>query len=124
MTPLAQTILAELQATPKGLKAYALAKVISEKRGRIVAANSVYRALRGLEREGRVRKIVSANIYCALADLSRQPFCLLTCNICGQIGAVPFREPGRRLKELAEAHGFTPETLVIEVIGNCAVCVR
>lgn len=124
MTPLATAILAELLATPNGLRAYALAKAISEKRGRTIAANSVYRALRRLEGEGRVHKIVSANIYCALDDLSRQPICVSLCNVCGQIGAIPCREPGTRLKELAEANGFKPETLIIEIIGDCALCQR
>lgn len=122
MTPLAKAVLAELNASRKGFKAHALAKTISEKRGRLIAPNSIYRALRRLEKEGHVRKIVSANIFIALENLSQKTFCMLTCHICGEIGTVQCCETGTRLKALAETKGFKPETLVIEMIGNCAAC--
>jgi Fur family transcriptional regulator, zinc uptake regulator len=122
MTPLAKAVLAELEASRRGFKAHALAKTISEKRGRPIAPNSIYRALRRLEKEGYVRKIVSSNIFVALENLSRKTFCMLTCHVCGEIGTVQCYETGVQLKALAETKGFKPETLVIEMIGSCAAC--
>ena len=122
MTSLATAVLAELNASRKGFKARALAKTISEKRGRPIAPNSIYRALRQLEKEGRVRRVVSASIFIALNNLSQQTFCILACHVCGEIDSVQCYETGVQLKALAETKGFKPETLVIEMIGNCAAC--
>jgi Fur family transcriptional regulator, zinc uptake regulator len=122
MTPLSKAVLTELKTAQCGIKAHALAKILSDKHQRTVAPNSVYRALKRLENDGFVRKIVSTNAFFALDDLSRQALCLLSCSICGEIGVIQCRETGKRLEKLAEANDFTPKTLVIEIIGNCAAC--
>ena len=122
MTPLAEAVLIELKTARRGFKAHALAKTISEKCGRMIAPNSIYRALGRLEKDGYIRKIASANAFFALDNISRKAFCLLACRVCGEIDAIPCQETGTQLQELAKACDFKPETLVIEMIGNCATC--
>lgn len=124
MTPLAEAVLIELKTARRGFKAHALAKTISEKCGRMIAPNSIYRALGQLEKDGYIRKIASANAFFALDNISREAFCLLACKTCGEVGAIPCQQTKTQLEELSEASGFKPATLVIEMIGNCATCER
>jgi Fur family transcriptional regulator, zinc uptake regulator len=122
MTPLAEAVLTELKTGRKGFKAHALATTISEKLGRTIAPNSIYRVLRQMENDGYVSRIVSKNVFVALSALRDDAPCILICSTCGQIGMTSCDGVETILKQLCNSVGFIPRTFVIEVNSECPAC--
>ncbi|MGB7410156.1 MAG: transcriptional repressor [Sphingopyxis granuli] len=107
----------------KPASAYEIADIVSQKRGRRVAPNSVYRILDLFVANNLVRRVESANAFVA----NSHPGCLHDCIflICDQCGAAVHVDNDRLSDEVraaAEATGFAAERPVIEVRGKCAEC--
>ena len=103
--------------------AYDIAEAVSNKQGRRVAANSVYRILDLFVGANLARRVESANAYVANAHPDCLHDCIfLICDTCGQ--AVHIDDDGcpaasgRRRSRRA----FPPSRPVIEVRGTCGDC--
>jgi Fur family transcriptional regulator, zinc uptake regulator len=112
-----------LAAHDKPASAYDIADLVSQKRGKRVAPNSVYRILDLFVATNLARRVESANAYVA----NSHPGCLHDCIflICDSCGAATHLDndslSGSVRKAAAEA-GFANLRPVIEVRGTCADC--
>ena len=99
------------------------ADLVSQKRGKRVAPNSVYRILDLFVANNLVRRVESANAFVA----NSHPGCLhdcifLICDTCGSAVHVDNDKVSGGVRAAAEATGFAAERPVIEVRGKCAEC--
>ena len=107
----------------KPASAYDIADLVSKKRGKRVAPNSVYRILDLFVANNLVRRVESANAFVA----NSHPGCLhdcifLICDTCGTAVHVDNDKLSDGVRAAAEATGFAAERPVIEVRGKCAEC--
>ena len=107
----------------KPASAYEIADIVSQKRGKRVAPNSVYRILDLFVANNLVRRVESANAFVA----NSHPGCLhdcifLVCDECGEATHIDNDAVSRTVRGLAEAADFKPERPVIEIRGLCAEC--
>ena len=106
----------------KPASAYEIADIVSQKRGKRVAPNSVYRILDLFVANNLVRRVESANAFVA----NSHPGCLhdcifLICDSCGNAVHVDNDKLSDGVRAAA-ATGFAAERPVIEVRGKCAEC--
>jgi Fur family zinc uptake transcriptional regulator len=107
----------------KPSSAYEIADLVSQKRGKRVAPNSVYRILDLFVSKNLVRRIESANAFVANSHPGCFHDCIfLICDACGNATHVDNDRLSRDVREAAEATGFAAERPVIEVRGTCADC--
>ncbi|QHL90510.1 hypothetical protein GVO57_06225 [Sphingomonas changnyeongensis] len=111
-------LLAERQA-PMG--AYALRDALIARLGRSVSPYSVYRIIRALEGEGRLRRVESSRGWMC-ADPATAGDLMLLCTGCRAIQPVSSPFEAGRLLDLGRAHGFARMRLVLEVMGLCVTC--
>lgn len=107
----------------KPASAYEIADIVSQKRGKRVAPNSVYRILDLFVANNLVRRVESANAFVA----NSHPGCLhdcifLICDTCGTAVHVDNDKLSDGVRAAAEATGFAAERPVIEVRGKCTEC--
>jgi Fur family zinc uptake transcriptional regulator len=107
----------------KPASAYDIADAVSQREGRRVAANSVYRILDLFVGANLARRVESANAYVA----NTHPGCLhdcifLVCDSCGQTTHLDDDRITRGLRDAAQVSGFKPERSVIELRGRCSAC--
>ncbi|MBB5705359.1 Fur family transcriptional regulator [Sphingopyxis panaciterrulae] len=107
----------------KPASAYEIADIVSRKRGKRVAPNSVYRILDLFVANNLVRRVESANAFVA----NSHPGCLhdcifLICDSCGNAVHVDNDLLSDGVRAAAEAAGFAAERPVIEVRGKCPEC--
>ena len=107
----------------KPASAYEIADIVSQKRGKRVAPNSVYRILDLFVGSNLARRVESANAYMA----NIHPDCLhdcifLVCDSCGQTTHIDDDAITKTVRAAATSAGFSPERPVIEVRGKCADC--
>ncbi len=110
-------------AIGKPASAYEIADIVSQKRGKRVAPNSVYRILDLFVANNLVRRVESANAFVA----NSHPGCLhdcifLICDSCGNAVHVDNDKLSDGVRAAAAATGFAAERPVIEVRGKCAEC--
>ena len=110
-------------AIGKPASAYEIADIVSQKRGKRVAPNSVYRILDLFVANNLVRRVESANAFVA----NSHPGCLhdcifLICDTCGSAVHVDNDKISGGVRAAAEATGFAAERPVIEVRGKCVEC--
>ena len=103
--------------------AYDVAEAVSQRLGRRVAANSVYRILDLFVAANLASRVESANAYV----VNSHPDCLhdcifLICDACGQTSHLDDDLLTGRVRQAASATGFAPERPLIEVRGRCATC--
>jgi Fur family transcriptional regulator, zinc uptake regulator len=103
--------------------AYDLADAVSQRRGKRVAPNSVYRILDLFVAANLVRRVESANAFIA----NSHPGCLhdcifLICDNCGQTTHIDNDAVAKTVRAAASASGFAPARPVIEVRGKCGDC--
>ncbi len=114
------TILADFK---KPASAYDIADLVSQKRGKRVAPNSVYRILDLFVDTNLARKVESSNGYLA----NSHPACLhdcifLICDSCGSATHLDDDILTKNVRAAAEANGFANVRPVIEVRGQCSNC--
>jgi Fur family transcriptional regulator, zinc uptake regulator len=107
----------------KPASAYDIADIVSQRRGKRVAPNSVYRILDLFVANNLVRRLESANAFVA----NSHPGCLhdcifLICDFCGQTVHVDDDGLAQGVRATAKASGFEADRPVIEVRGKCADC--
>lgn len=122
-TAMRASIFEVLAGFDRPASAYDIADAVSQREGRRVAPNSVYRILDLFVSANLARRVESANAYVANAHPECQHDCIfLICDQCGQ--AVHLDDDGiaRSLRAAASAVGFSPVRPVIEVHGRCADC--
>jgi Fur family transcriptional regulator, zinc uptake regulator len=122
-TEMRAVIFDALASFDKPASAYDIAETVSQRRGKRVAANSVYRILDLFVASNLARKVESVNAYVA----NDHPACLhdcifLICDHCGQATHVDDDGVAAGVRNAAIQAGFDPKRPVIEVHGRCGDC--
>lgn len=122
-TQMREDIFGVLADFTKPASAYDIADLVSQKRGKRVAPNSVYRILDLFVDTNLAHKVESSNGYIA----NSHPACLhdcifLICNDCGSATHVDDDILTKSVRGAAESAGFTNVRPVIEVLGICSDC--
>ena len=122
-TDMRESVFEALAGFDRPASAYDIAEAVSNKQGRRVAANSVYRILDLFVGSNLARRVESANAYVANAHPDCLHDCIfLICDSCGQ--AVHIDDDGLSggVRKAAESAGFSAQRPVIEVRGTCGDC--
>jgi Fur family transcriptional regulator, zinc uptake regulator len=122
-TDMRADIFAVLATFDKPASAYDIADLVSQRRGKRVAPNSVYRILDLFVSTNLARRVESANAYLA----NSHPGCLhdcifLICDMCGNATHIDNDKLSGNVRDAAAAAGFADVRPVIEVRGKCADC--
>ena len=122
-TDMRADIFAVLATFEKPASAYDIADLVSQKRGKRVAPNSVYRILDLFVTTNLARRVESANAYLA----NSHPGCLhdcifLICDSCGRATHLDDDGLTGALVEAARKAGFADIRPVVELRGVCADC--
>ena len=107
----------------KPASAYEIADIVSQRRGKRVAPNSVYRILDLFVANNLVRRVESANAFVA----NSHPGCLhdcifLICDSCGRAVHIDDDRLTGALIAAARDAGFADVRPVVELRGQCAQC--
>lgn len=107
----------------KPASAYDIAELVSRKRGKRVAANSVYRILDLFVSTNLARRVESANAYV----VNSHPGCVhdcvfLICDKCGNATHLDDDNLSASVRNAARGAGFADVRPVIEVRGRCGNC--
>lgn len=103
--------------------AYDIADLVSQRRGKRVAPNSVYRILDLFVANDLVRRVESVNAFIANSHPGCVHDCIfLICDQCGQTTHIDNDRIAHDVRDAASAAGFAPQRPVIEVRGTCADC--
>ena len=107
----------------KPASAYDVAEAVSNRLGRRVAANSVYRILDLFVTTNLAMRVESANAYVANAHPGCLHDCIfLICDSCGSTRHIDDDKLSGGVRDAATAAGFEPVRPVIEVRGKCGEC--
>lgn len=83
----------------------------------------IYRALKRLERDGRVHRIESLNAWVATTGGSGTGSPVIAiCKDCGSVEMLPGGDAAARLAGVAGAAGFAATAASIELFGRCGSC--
>ena len=116
-------IFAVLAAEEKPASAYDIADKVSQKRGKRVAPNSVYRILDLFVTNNLAQRVESANAYIANAHPGCLHDCIfLVCKVCHEATHIDDDTLTRQVRGVAAHEGFSADRPVIEVLGTCAKC--
>ncbi len=122
-TAMREDIFAVLAAEDRPASAYDIADKVSQRRGKRVAPNSVYRILDLFVANNLAQRVESANAYIANAHPGCMHDCIfLVCRQCGEATHVDDDAVTQQVRGVAQANGFSAERPVIEVLGTCAKC--
>jgi len=103
--------------------AYDIAEELGKRRGKRVAANSVYRILDLFVRTNLANRIESANAYLVNSHPGCRHDCIfLICDDCGQATHLDDDKLTEALREAGQRHGFADVRPVIELRGLCEEC--
>jgi len=122
-TAMRAAVFAELAERERPCSAYDIAESLSARRGKRVAANSVYRILDLFVRTNLANRIESANAYLANTHPGCRHDCIfLICDSCGQ--AAHFDDDGltETLRDAGRRAGFADVRPVVELRGQCDRC--
>ena len=116
-------IFASLAAFDRPVSAYDIAEDVSRRRGKRVAANSVYRILDLFVARNVATRVESRNAYL----VNTHPECVhdcifLVCDVCGATQHIDDDSLSRAVRARAAATGFAPDRPVLEVRGRCTAC--
>lgn len=116
-------IFAVLATFEKPASAYDIADLVSQKRGKRVAPNSVYRILDLFVATNLARRVESANAYLANTHPGCAHDCIfLVCDECGEAAHVDDEDVSRAVRAIAAARSFKAERPVLEIRGLCKAC--
>ena len=122
-TDMRESVFEALAGFDRPASAYDIAEAVSNKQGRRVAANSVYRILDLFVGSNLARRVESANAYVANAHPDCLHDCIfLICDNCGQAVHIDDDKLSGGVRDAAESAGFTAQRPVIEVRGTCGEC--
>jgi Fur family zinc uptake transcriptional regulator len=107
----------------KPASAYDIAESVGARRGKRVAANSVYRILDLFVRTNLARRVESANAYVANSHPGCRHDCIfLICDLCGKAVHIDDDSLTGALRKAAQDAGFAEVRPVVEIRGHCAEC--
>jgi Fur family zinc uptake transcriptional regulator len=122
-TDMREAVFEALAAFDRPASAYDIAEAVSNKQGRRVAANSVYRILDLFVTANLARRVESANAYVANAHPDCLHDCIfLICDSCGQAVHIDDDTLSGGVRKAAASAGFSAQRPVIEVRGTCGDC--
>lgn len=122
-TEMRASVFEALAGFDKPASAYDIAEAVSKKRGKRVAANSVYRILDLFVGANLARRVESANAYVANAHPGCLHDCIfLICDSCGQATHIDDDRLTSGVRDAAANAGFEQLRPVIEVRGKCGTC--
>ena len=103
--------------------AYDIAEGVGARRGRRVAANTVYRILDLFVRTNLARRVESANAYVANPHPGCRHDCIfLICDSCGAATHIDDDRLTGALRDAANHAGFADVRPVVEIRGLCSRC--
>lgn len=103
--------------------AYDIAESVGTRRGKRVAANSVYRILDLFVRTNLARRVESANAYLANSHPGCRHDCIfLICDLCGKAVHIDDDRLTGALRGAAQEAGFAEVRPVVEIRGHCSDC--
>lgn len=112
-----------LAAQERPASAYDIAEAVGKRRGKRVAANSVYRILDLFVRTNLANRVESANAYLANSHPGCRHDCIfLICDDCGQATHFDDDKLTGALREAGRAAGFADVRPVVELRGICDEC--
>jgi Fur family zinc uptake transcriptional regulator len=112
-----------LAALERPSSAYDIAESVSARRGKRVAANSVYRILDLFVRTNLARRVESANAYIANSHPGCRHDCIfLICDSCGKAVHIDDDSLTGALVHAARQAGFADVRPVVELRGHCGEC--
>ena len=122
-TDMRAAIFAVLAGEDKPSSAYDIADKVSQRRGKRVAPNSVYRILDLFVANNLAQRVESANAYIVNAHPGCVHDCIfLVCRTCGEAIHLDDDAVTAQVRTVARASNFSPERPVIEVLGQCGKC--
>jgi Fur family zinc uptake transcriptional regulator len=122
-TDMRASVFEALAGFDRPASAYDIAEAVSNKQGRRVAANSVYRILDIFVGANLARRVESANAYVANAHPDCLHDCIfLICDTCGQAVHIDDDTLSGGVRKAAASAGFSASRPVIEVRGTCGDC--
>ena len=123
-TEMRADVFSALAACDRPASAYDIAESVSARRGKRVAANSVYRILDLFVRTNLARRVESANAYLANSHPGCRHDCIfLICDSCGQTVHIDDDSLTGALIAAAGKAGFADVRPVVELRGHCTRCV-
>ena len=118
-------IFAVLAAEEKPSSAYDIADKVSQRRGKRVAPNSVYRILDLFVANNLAQRVESANAYVVNAHPACRHDCMfLICDQCGAVDHIDDDRATNTLRTAAIEAGFQPARPIIEMRGLCPACAK
>lgn len=122
-TTMREDVFRALADQQRPVSAYDIAEEVGKRRGKRVAANSVYRILDLFVRTNLANRIESANAYLANAHPGCRHDCIfLICDSCGRATHLDDDGLTGALVEAAHKAGFADIRPVVELRGVCADC--
>lgn len=122
-TEMRATVFSVLAAMDKPASAYDVADLVSQKRGKRAAPNSVYRILDLFVDNNLASRVESANAYIANAHPDCMHDCIfMICDDCGKVVHVDNDSLSNDLRAIAGKAGFENIRPVMEVRGSCGHC--
>ena len=122
-TDMRAAVFAALAAEARPASAYDIAESVSARRGKRVAANSVYRILDLFVRANLARRVESANAYIANSHPGCRHDCIFQiCDSCGHVVHLDDDRLTGALVEAARKAGFVDARPVVEIRGRCESC--
>lgn len=112
-------VLALMRAAATPLSAYQLLSRMQHGDGAVAPA-TVYRALKGLEDAGLVRRIETLRAWAVVDSDASGVFVI--CDDCGTVRTVTAPSLFEGLSKSLVAEGFTKERQTVEVHGRCGDC--
>jgi Fur family zinc uptake transcriptional regulator len=113
-----------LAAEDRPTSAYDIADKVSQRRGKRVAPNSVYRILDVFVANNLAQRVESANAFIVNAHPGCRHDCIyLVCRTCGEATHVDDDALTESVRAVAGRNSFSAERPVIEILGQCAKCI-
>ncbi|MEM7688498.1 MAG: transcriptional repressor [Pseudomonadota bacterium] len=122
-TSMREAVFVELARFERPTSAYDIADRLSERRGKRVAPNSIYRILDLFVSNGLAVRIESSNAYLVNSHPGHGHDCIfLVCEECGDAAHVDDVAVSRSVRELIGRREFQSEQPVLEIRGLCRQC--
>ncbi len=103
--------------------AYEITEIVSQKQGKRIAANSVYRILDLFVATNLAKRVEVANAYIVNSHPGCEHDCIfLLCEKCQKLVHLDNDVIANQLRQSAQSVNFTPRRSVIELVGLCAEC--
>ena len=122
-TSMREAVFSELAQCNRPTSAYDIADNLSQKRGKRVAPNSIYRILDVFVTNNLAARVESSNAFLVNTHPGCEHDCIfLVCDECGETTHLDDEDVSRTLRNLAKARSFKAERPVLEVRGLCQSC--